>query len=260
MNFMLHPDVLNFFPRQKTFDHIMRSKGEVFRELEGRRTQRIILGSESYFLKQHFGIGWKEIFKNLLQLRLPVTSAQNEQQAINKLQSLKIPTLEIMGFGQKGINPARKHSFLLTRELHHTKSLEDLAKEWIKSPPSFSLKREFIKEIARIARIMHQHGMNHRDFYICHFLVDLIQYPRTVKLYLIDLHRAQIRIRTPLRWRIKDLAGLYFSSKTIKLTQRDYLRFIKYYSAHHLREILITEIAFWQKVKKRGEQLYNENK
>jgi heptose I phosphotransferase len=56
----------------------------------------------------------KEIFKNLVQLRLPVLGAKNEWRAVQKLQQLDIPTLEIMAYGSQGCNPARLKSFLLT--------------------------------------------------------------------------------------------------------------------------------------------------
>ena len=56
-------------------------KGEVFRELEARRTLRIEVAGQGYFVKIHRGVGWKEILKNLLSLRLPVLGAGNEWRA-----------------------------------------------------------------------------------------------------------------------------------------------------------------------------------
>jgi hypothetical protein len=102
-------------------------------------------------------------------------------------------------------------------------------------------------------------GMNHRDFYICHFLLDTATIQTAPTLYLIDLHRAQIRQHTPQRWVIKDLAGLYFSSKDIGLTSRDLLRFIRDYQQQPLRLILNKERNFWQKVKQRGDKTYREH-
>jgi hypothetical protein len=76
------------------------------------------------------------------------------------------------------------------------------------------------------------------------------------KLYLIDLHRIQMRRKTPERWAVKDIAGLYYSSKDIGLTKRDLLRFMKLYRDKPLREILRTEASFWYKVESRGNKLY----
>lgn len=258
--FYLQDDLKKFLlPNTSLFEQVMQLRGKQFRFQEGRLTQRILLGNKSYFIKQHSGIGWSEIFKNLLQLRLPIIGAQNEWLAIKKLNDLGIQTPSIVGFGKKGFNPSRQQSFVLMNELPKTISLEDL-----KPPLAFHLKLKLLHEIAKIARIMHKNGINHRDFYLCHFLLtqdshnmmqqkNLSEMPR---LFLIDLHRAQIRHRIPKRWIIKDLAGLYFSSLEKDLTQKDFLRFMRIYSNKSLREIWLTEKKFWQKVKKRGDRLY----
>lgn len=242
----------------------MQLQGETFRQLEGRLTQRIMLGNQHYFIKQHFGIGWKEVFKNLFQFRLPVVSAKNEWIAIEKLSSLHILTPKLSAYGKRGINPAKQQSFVLMEELAPVVSLETLCATWPCTPPSFSLKCMLLEEVARITRIMHENGVNHRDLYLCHFLLDISHNretlsPQQLKLYLIDLHRAQSRRVTPKRWLIKDLAGLYFSSKDIGLTARDWYRFIKAYRQCSLRKVLSRENNFWIRVKERGEQLYRDH-
>jgi heptose I phosphotransferase len=238
------------------FTQIMQQRGKVYRELEGRRTQRIELGGTGYFLKQHFGVGWREIFKNLCSGRLPVISAKNEWRALQQLAALNIASLQVAGFGRRGLNPAALQSFLLTPELTNVISLEDLCKTWQALPDAVNFKRRLIREVAVIARTLHQAGINHRDFYLCHFLWEE---GTPQKLYLIDLHRAQIRNRTPLRWVLKDLAGLYFSSKDIGLTARDIWRFVKTYRQAPLREIFNKEQNFWKKVKQRGDKLYRRH-
>lgn len=232
----------------------MALSGERFRHLDGRTTQRVQLGDKYYFIKQHRGVGWKEIIKNILQLRWPVISAENEWRAIDKLRALSVSVPTVVGFGKRGLNPATMESFILMEELAPTISLEDWCKNWRLSPPLFKEKRRLIAEVARIASLLHEHGMNHRDFYICHFLLHqpVDKDWANVTLSLIDLHRAQIRCRTPERWIIKDLAGLYFSCKDIGLAQRDLYRFMKGYRHKRLREIVTMEAAFWQKVKTRG--------
>ncbi|MEO8400545.1 MAG: lipopolysaccharide core heptose(I) kinase RfaP [Gammaproteobacteria bacterium] len=240
------------------FDQLMAMQGKVYRELENRRTQRVVLNDQAYFIKQHFGVGWREIIKNLCQLRLPITSAKNEWRALQRLNELTIPVPEIMAYGNRGMNPATQQSFLMTRELPEHITLEDLGKKWRTDAPTFRFKQKLIKEVARIARIMHENGINHRDFYICHLLLDLKHQIKPL-LYLIDLHRAGIHKTTPKRWVIKDLAGLYFSSHEIGLTERDLLRFIKEYRNKSLRAVLTKEAAFWQRVKIRGDKLYRKH-
>jgi heptose I phosphotransferase len=247
-------------PTGNLFDQIMALHGQVYRELEGRRTQRIEWHGDGYFIKQHYGIGWKEIFKNLAQLRLPVYSAKNEWRALALLKKLNIATMDVVAYGERGFNPACTESFLVTKELTQIISLEDLCRDWRIKPPSVRFKWALIKEVARMTRIMHANGMNHRDCYICHFLLDqTTENTLLPRLYLIDLHRAQIRTVTPERWVIKDLAGLYFSSKDIGLTTRDLLRFIREYRQQPLDDVLTGEGTFWNKVKQRGDRTYQRH-
>lgn len=264
MNLYLHNDLKKHFTGHTNdlFERFMTLSGQCFRDQPGRLTQRFTVGGENYFIKQHSGVGWKEIVKNLFQLRLPILSAKNEWQAIQKLQLLGVATPQIVGYGKRGNNPASYQSFIIMKELAPVLSLEDLCKTWPNQPPKFVFKLHLIKEVARIARTLHRNGINHRDFYICHFLFDLSSNSSLMaqRLYLIDLHRACIRKLTPKRWIIKDLSGLYFSSKDIGLTRRDLYRFMINYCELNLREILSSEKAFWLKVKQRGDQLYNNHR
>jgi tRNA A-37 threonylcarbamoyl transferase component Bud32 len=251
----LTSEIKRFLAKNITFSQMMQLRGEVYRAVATRCTQRITLGGQNYFIKQHFGVGWREIFKNICQLKRPIVSARNEWLAIQKLSSLHIAVPELVGFGENGFNPATRESFVITRELPPHCTIEDLTKDWRQTPPRYLLKKNLLQNIAHIARTLHRNGINHRDFYICHFLLANI----SQKLYLIDLHRAQIRAHVPERWVIKDLAGLYFSSFDIGLTHRDRLRFMREYRKKSLREILTTESSFWHKVKQRGDKLYHEH-
>ena len=218
-------------------------KGEVFRELEARRTLRIEVAGQGYFVKIHRGVGWKEILKNLLSLRLPVLGAGNEWRAIARLAELGVDTMHGVAFGQRGRNPATQHSFIVTEELTPTISLEDYCRDWPSALPPVTFKRALINRVADMAGRMHRGGVNHRDFYICHFLLHLdpAPTPDNLKLSLIDLHRAQIRDKTPRRWRDKDLAALHFSALAIGLTRRDILRFLTLYFDRPLRRVLKEE-------------------
>ena len=220
-------------------------KGEVFRELEARRTLRTEIAGRGYFVKIHRGVGWGEIFKNLLCLRLPILGAGHEWRAILRLEQLGVDTMRGVAFGQRGRNPATQHSFIVTEELAPTVSLEDYCRDWPANPPPVAMKRALIRRVAGMARRMHEGGVNHRDFYICHFLLHLDPVPtaENLKLSLIDLHRAQIRAQTPRRWRDKDLASLHFSALNIGLTRRDALRFLREYFERPLRDILREESA-----------------
>lgn len=218
-------------------------QGEVLRALEGRRTLRTEIAGRGYYVKIHRGIGWGEIVKNLLSGRLPVLGAGNEWRALERLTAVGVDTMRAVAFGERGSNPARRHSFIVTEELAPTVSLEDFCRDWPQHPPTPALKHALIRRVAEMARRMHGGGVNHRDFYICHFLLHLPVDASAPRLSLIDLHRAQVREKTPRRWRDKDLASLYFSALDIGLTKRDRLRFLKTYFAHPLRSLLRDESA-----------------
>ncbi len=245
------------------FAQAQRQQGKVFRDKEGRRTVRFAVGARRYFLKLHRGVGWGEVFKNLLQLRLPVVSARNEWRAIAKLHELGVPTMSAVGYGCRGFNPAKRLSFLITEELRDTLSLEDLCAEWARHPPCFALKLALITQVAEIARTLHENGVNHRDFYLCHLLADISLRRENLnrenlRLYVVDLHRAQVRKETPTRWMVKDLGGVYFSALGIGLTSRDVLRFMRVYSRTNTRGVM-KERALWSKVARRAKRIYRRD-
>lgn len=245
---------------KQLFDQWMSMNGKVFRALEGRKTIRFERDGHGYYIKQHLGVGWKEIIKNWLQFRLPVLSAEVEWKALKVCQELGLLTLKVVGYGKRGWIPSRQQSFLITEELQEVTSLEDVCASWKQAAPSFLLKYRLIREIAHIARILHQHGLNHRDFYLCHFLLknDSIDQVHP-QLYLIDLHRVQIRNRTPFRWKVKDIAGLYFSAMDAGLTQRDLFRFLRYYFSKSLHDVFLTEKKFLNSVEQRAIALYRKS-
>lgn len=222
-------------------------EGEVFRHVKSRQTFRFSMNGKSYFAKIHHGIGWREIFKNLLQLKLPVLGAGNEYHAIRLLEQVGVPTMTPCAYGSYGSNPAKIESFIITAELTDTISLEDYCVEWAKTPPAFRQKSALIRQVARMAATMHDSGLNHRDCYICHFL---LKKETLDDLYVIDLHRAQRRTQIPWRYRVKDVAGLYFSAMDIGLTRRDLLRFMAVYGHHNPK--------FWHSVQATAKKLYRK--
>ena len=108
--------------------------------------------------------------------------------------------------------------------------------------------------VANIAKKIHEAGVNHRDFYLCHFCLDNTS-KENIKLYLIDLHRVLIHSKPSAKANMKDIAALYFSSMDNGLTKRDYLRFKRHYQKQTAQ--------FWQQVEVRAQKLhakYNSQK
>ena len=237
-------------------DDAFAVEGEEYRNPEGanRRTLRFEVDGKGYFLKLHWGVGWNEILKNLLSLRLPVIGAANEWRAIQRLGELGVETMRLVAYGQEGWNPATQRSFVVARELENSISLEDYCADWAGRPPAFAEKQRLIARVAAMTRRLHQNGINHRDLYICHFLLRQTWdgAEETLHLHLIDLHRVQLRRRVPRRWRVKDVGSLYFSAMETGLTRRDLWHFLRVYHDQPLRSIFEQQGEFLRAVEKRA--------
>ncbi len=245
------------------FTLVQQLPGDVIRDKEGRQTLKFSYAGKNYYRKLHRGIGWREIAKNFSQLKMPVLGARNEWRAINRVRELGLDTLNAVAYGRKGSNPASQLSFLVTEELSDTLSLAVYAARWPEQPPSLQEKRALIRKVAEIARTIHGAGINHRDLYICHFLLDQsTQAERSTmppRLFLVDLHRAQIRDAVPVRWLVKDLASIYFSSLDIGLTRGDVLRFLQVYFDEPLHTTLHSRQGLLHKITRRAIKLYRRD-
>ena len=233
--------------------------GESFREVKSRRTIRFELGGRGYFAKLHRGIGWREFFTDLLQFKRPITDAGNEYRAIRRLEELGLDTMTCAGCGVRGWDPAKRESFLITEELTGVISLEDLAKLSGDRAVPYPQKCALVRQLAATAGGMHRGGVNHRDCYLCHFLLkkSTVNAP-TPTLYVIDLHRAQIRESVPYRYLVKDVAGLWFSAMDADLSRRDRLRFIREYECRPLPEVFAATRKFWRDVDRTARKLYQK--
>lgn len=244
--------------RQKdAFEEAEKLSGEVARALETRRTLRFEVDGKGYYIKLHHGTTLKEVFKNLFSFRLPVLGADREWNAIHRLKELGVGTMTGVAYGQKGWNPIRRTSFIITEDLAPVMGLDQYCKNWSKEPPSFEVKEMLIRRVAMMTRKMHQGGINHRDCYLCHFLMNLPfdGKEENLKLSIIDLHRSQMRDKVPLRWRDKDLIGLYFSSLDIGLSQKDIFRFLKIYFQASLKEIFNKERKLFDVAEKKARKI-----
>lgn len=239
------------------FNLAQQLSGSIAREAPGRQTLRFELNGSAYYRKLHTGVGWGEIIKNLVRGRLPVVSARNEWLALNRLVEIGVASLIPVAYGEQGINPARRLSFIVTRELAGTVQLDD----YLRANPNmgFVRKQGLLRAVAHTARKIHSNGLNHRDLYLCHFLLDPVTAADETHppvLYLIDLHRAQLRKQVPQRWLVKDLASIYFSAMDMGLTQRDIGRFLVSYFDLPLKQVLQQKRTLLSAVKHRAEKLY----
>ncbi len=242
-------------PRSQ-FEEIVSTSGEVAKQAGNRTTLRFLAHGRAFFLKIHTGIGWREIFKNLLIGKMPVLGAGVEWTALHAVRALGIHTVTPAGYGCQGFNPARQRSFLLTEDLGESVTLESLLMAWAGlerlSREELRLKRELIRGTAQLIQRLHAHSLIHRDLYLCHIrirIADLANHGQDgcPPLYLMDLHRTQVRTFRRTRWIVKDLGSLYFSALHIGLSKQDRFRFIREYTLRPLREELCGE-GLWERV------------
>lgn len=219
---------------ERAFDKVRSLQGTVARSLETRTTLRFELEGGAYYAKYHKGGNVGELLKNLLSLRMPVFSAKNEWEAIEHLHRHGVDTMTAVAYGYRGVAPLWTESFLITEELKNCISLEDVLLKGIWKTLSVSERRDLVHLLAKTVKKMHEAGVNHRDCYLCHFLWNREEN----RLYIIDLHRSQIRVSVPHRWLLKDIASLYFSSLSQDISATYFMRFAKVYGQDKLRDLL----------------------
>ncbi len=247
-------------PELVQFENCMQLTGEIYKQKDNRCTLRFEINGTGYFIKQHTSLGRRAYWQCLKRLSLSVPHALNEVKAIEDFHDMNIPTLDLASYGEQGTHPADKQSFLITKALDNTLSLETLFSGTQRI--SFSNTLNIIKQLAEISRTLHGHQYIHRDFYLCHFLVDETIFNSDSKtrptVFVIDLHRAQkIKFRKK-HWQIKELGDLYFSTFDTTLTQKDYFRFLKHYFQLPLRTILNEHQNWLKKIQRRAQKLYRK--
>ena len=252
----LEDEIKDLFSSDDLIFEAKNLEGEVFRKYENRVTKRIQHKDKTYFLKFHGPVGWKEIIKNLLLFKLPVVGAKQEYLALSSMHKLGINGPKVKSYYSKGISPSNKSSFLITKELEDTISLEDFCLQDRHKKLSFVQKNNLLYAIANITRRLHQSGINHRDLYLCHYHLDAHTDFSKIELSLIDLHRAQIRNKVPERWLVKDIGGLYHSAIQFGLTERDCYRFLMIYFNCSLRDLFSNYKTFLEKTRSRAFSMY----
>ncbi len=119
------------------------------------------------------------------------------------------------------------------------------------------IRNKLAERIGQITATLHNNGINHRDYYLCHLRMETDEYdpltaPDQVSIYIMDLHRAQLRSQTPERWRVKDLAGLMHSAihgpANIKVTRQDIISFLKGYLGENWKNEVRSNSNFWTSV------------
>ena len=156
--------------------------------------------------------------------------ARAESDFIRRLGHIGIATMRGIAMGLQMRGALQEQSFFLTEEVPG-ESLEKLAQRCMTDPsaiPPARDRHEIIRQLALVARRLHEHDYFHRDLYLCHVFMRRGDDGR-IALRLIDLARMIERPLMRERWVTKDLAALDYSSPHPLVTRADRLRFLYYY-------------------------------
>lgn len=236
---------------ERAFEEVRSLQGTVARSLERRKTLRFEWEGGAYYAKYHKGGSVGELVKNLLSLRMPVFSAKNEWDAIEHLHRHGVDTMTAVAYGYRGVAPLWTESFLITKELKNCISLEEVFLKGVWETLTVAERRDLVRLLAETVKKMHEAGVNHRDCYLCHFLWNREEN----RLYIIDLHRSQIRTRVPHRWLLKDIASLYFSSISQDIPSTYIMRFAKVYGQDKLKDLLPSISKKVEKIQRHNQSL-----
>ena len=199
--------------------------------LESRQTYRLeTTAGRTLYLKLYREVETESRLSGLFARRFD-SPASREWYVLARLHELGVPTMQPAACIEEVSGGTVTRAALLTVGLDAPMSLQKIISEQFVDDPQPKRRQNITRELGRILKLLHEGGVNHRDFYLVHIRVG----PGD-KLYVTDLNRADIRKRVTRRWRVKDLAALLHSTPKSVVTRTDMARFAKTYLGEHLRE------------------------
>lgn len=222
------------------FRAVMHSdQGECLRALADRENWRLELDRPRsprgrFYLKKHHVRTPGSVLRAAVGAAAGESAGRTEAENVRRLAAAGIGAMRVVAFGEELHGDGRLESFLLTEDLEGFEPLDDFLRRHF--APTAAGKRtdrdrrlgRLLAEAARVARVFHAAGYNHRDFYCCHFFVREEE-PGRFEIRLIDLQRMQHRRRFRRRWLIKDLAQLAYSAPRDRVGCSQRLAFMRLY-------------------------------
>jgi len=201
-----------------------KTDGHKFTDNPGRTVETFSLDNKRMFIKKHFPVNKKVSSKSEKNI-VDFARLEWENHLICGNLGINVPVPILWGYAH---NPAR--AVMVTLEIPNHESLENILKN-NSLPVEFAKRLDFLKEIVQIATSLHRNNYCHKDFYTGHILVQsegLTDVSDPV-FFLIDLQRVVKTKFLKQRWIVKDLAQLNFTSDYECVTQKDKLRFMRFY-------------------------------
>jgi len=211
-----------------------------FHAKQGRSTGRWVVEGEgkrlAVFLKRHYRLPWWQGWLAMFWPGKGWSPAMQEWRNLKWARSQGLPVPAKVAVAEY-IGPWGKlQSFLAIEELTGMLPLHEAipqAARLLDSATFRQWKKSLTAELARLARELHGRCFFHKDLYLCHFFIPKTDLDHAVdfrgRVHLIDLHRLAHHPWARLRWQVKDLAQLLYSSEMIGVEARDRLYFWRMY-------------------------------
>lgn len=183
------------------------------------------------FLKRYDSPPVLEQLKNWLSARGRKSCACLEFTAANELAVAGIGVPKAVSYGEQWGVLFEQRSFLLTERIPDAESLERKLPDCFKrttTSENLRLRRDFIARLASFIKRFHETDYRHRDLYFAHIFCD-----DAGRFSLIDLARAFKPAVLGRRFRMKDLAQVYYSAPGRYFSKTDRLRFYVGYAGRH---------------------------
>jgi heptosyltransferase-2 len=167
---------------------------------------------------------------NWLSARRRISCGLFDFEPTTKLTAAGVNTPKIISYGEQWGIFFEKRSFIVTEKIPDAESLERRLPDCFNAPATIEnlkLRRNFIAQLAAFVKKFHETNYRHRDLYLSH-----IFYDDNGRFYLIDLARAFKPGLFAERFRIKDVAQVYYSVQGSYFSKTDRLRFYLGYTGH----------------------------
>lgn len=207
--------------------------------------------AKNFYLKTYNHPPMKIQISNWIDHTKRLSTAAYDYMPALELDKIGIKTPIVAAFGEVMGCCFEKKSFILTEEISDGVSLERYVPEFFR--PSFMAGKrnkqlEFINGFADFARKFHENGFRHRDYYLAH-----IFWGQDSGFQMIDLQRVFKPRLLSYKYRVKDIAQLYYSSAASVYSKTMRLRFYKKYA--NIEKITARDKRFIGKVKAKAARM-----
>jgi len=208
-------------------------------------------GPTTVFMKRYNHPPVSVQIKNWLSARGRKSCGQCEAGPASELAAAGLSTPKTICCGEQWGALFEKRSFIITEKIAGAEAIERKLPECFDSPAageSLKLRRDFIARLAEFIKRFHATQYRHRDLYFSH-----IFYREDGRFYLIDLARAFRPLLMQHRFRIKDIAQIYYSAPGRYFSRTDRMRF--YFGYTGRRKLSGADKAFIREVVKKAQRM-----